>query len=178
MKTQTLEPIASTTATNVPASRDAVIELAPRIIHLKNILVPLDFSEISLKSLQYAVPFAKLFGAKLTLLHVGEPLAYNPDLPYPEAFPAEHFAAAQKRLEEIRETKIPAEIPVDVAVRQNFVFDGILEVAREIPADLIITTTHGRTGLTHVLMGSTAENIVRKAPCPVLVVREREHDFV
>jgi nucleotide-binding universal stress UspA family protein len=74
--------------------------------------------------------------------------------------------------------KISPELPVDIAVRHNFVFDGILEVAREIRADLIITTTHGYTGLKHLMMGSTAENIVRRAPCPVLVVREVEHDFV
>ena len=67
---------------------------------------------------------------------------------------------------------------MDIAVRENLVFEGILELAREICADLIIATTHGRTGLTHLVMGSTAENIVRRAPCPVLVVRETEHDFV
>jgi universal stress protein A len=62
-------------------------------------------------------------------------------------------------------------------VRYNFVFDGILEVARETCTDLIIITAHGYTGLQHLLLGSTAENIVRRAPCPVFVVREREHDF-
>ena len=63
-------------------------------------------------------------------------------------------------------------------VRHSFVFDGILEAAREIHADLIITTTHGYTGWQHMLMGSTSENVVRRAPCPVLVVHQSEHDFV
>jgi nucleotide-binding universal stress UspA family protein len=67
---------------------------------------------------------------------------------------------------------------VDIIVRQSFIFEGILEVAREIRADLIIATTHGHTGLKHLFLGSVAENIVRRAPCPVLVVRELEHDFV
>ena len=67
---------------------------------------------------------------------------------------------------------------MDIVVRENLIFEGILEIARETSADLIIATTHGRTGLTHLMMGSTAENIVRRAPCPVLVVRELEHDFV
>lgn len=159
-------------------SLDDATEMTPLIIDLKNILVPLDFSETSLKSLQYAVPFAKQFGAKLTLLHVVEPHAYTPELPYPGPINPEHHEAVVKQLEEIREAKIPAELEVDTVVRHEFVFDGILEVAREIQADLIITTTHGYTGLKHVLMGSTAENIVRRAPCPVLVVREIEHEFV
>ena len=84
----------------------------------------------------------------------------------------------EKELEKIRESRVPSEIPVTIAIRNNFVFDGILEMAREIRADLIITSTHGRTGLRHLMMGSTAENIVQRAPCPVLVVRDLEHDFV
>ncbi len=170
MKTETLEPPTDSSLGATEATSLAV--------DLKNILVPLDLSEMSLKSLQYAVPFAQQFGAKLTLLHVVPPPAYTPELPFPAPLSAEHFAAIEKQLEDIRVTKIPAEIAVEISVRHNFVFDGILEVARQTCADLIITTTHGRTGLTHLLMGSTAENIVRKAPCPVLVVREREHDFV
>jgi nucleotide-binding universal stress UspA family protein len=174
MKTETLEPA----TIGAFASRDDAIELTPLFIHLKNILVPLDMSEMSLKALQYAVPFAQQFGAKLTLLHIVQPAAHTPELPCPAPLAAEHFAALERQLEEIRTTKVPPELPADTCVRHNFVFDGILEVAREICADLIITTTHGHTGLRHLLMGSTAENIVRKAPCPVLVVREREHDFV
>jgi nucleotide-binding universal stress UspA family protein len=54
----------------------------------------------------------------------------------------------------------------------------IVEAARELGADLIVLSTHGHTGLTHALLGSTAEKVVRHAPCPVLVVREKEHEFV
>ena len=175
MKTEALEPPPVTTAA---ASRDDAITSPPRVIQLKNILVPLDFSEMSLKSLRYATPFAKQFGAKLTLLHVVQPVDEAVRLEYPAFFASEHTAGLQKQLEDIRATKIPADVPVDIAVRHNFVFDGIVEVAREIHADLIITTTHGYTGLKHLMVGSTAENIVRRAPCPVLVVREVEHDFV
>jgi nucleotide-binding universal stress UspA family protein len=177
MKFETPEQVGTTAATAGQTSRN-VIELAPLLIHLENILVPLDFSETSLKSLQYAVPFAQQFGAKLTLLHVVQPPAYTPELPIPAPLTSEQLAAISKRLEDIRASKIPPEVPVESTVRHNFIFDGIMEVAREIRADLIITTTHGHTGLKHLLMGSTAESIVRKAPCPVLVVREREHDFV
>lgn len=173
MKTATLEPIGATIAAG-----DNAIEMTAPIIHLKNILVPLDLSAMSLKSLDYAVPFAQQFGAKLTLVHVVQPAAYTPELPVPAPLAAEHAAAVERQLEHIRANRIPPEVSVETTVRHNFVFDGILEAARETCADLIITTTHGNTGLKHLLMGSTAESIVRKAPCPVLVVRECEHDFV
>jgi len=178
MKSMKTEPPTAVETIKAFESHSKVIGLPPLAIHLKNILVPLDFSEQSLKSLQYAIPFAKQFGARLTLLHVVDLPVYTPELPYPPPLGPEHHEAVKKHLDEIRATKIPAEVSVETAVRHNFVFEGILEVAREIQADLIITTTHGYTGLKHMLIGSTAENIVRKAPCPVLVVREVEHDFV
>jgi universal stress protein A len=178
MKTETPSADVTTRAEGAATTLNEPNELPALDIHLKNILVPLDFSETALKALRYAVPFARLFGAKLTLLHVVEPPAYTPELPYPAPISPEHLAMIQKQLEEIRATQIAPEIAVETAVRNNFAFDGILEVAREIDADLIITTTHGYTGWKHLLIGSTAENIVRKAPCPVLVVREPEHDFV
>jgi nucleotide-binding universal stress UspA family protein len=144
---------------------------------LTNILVPLDLSGRSLKSLRYAVAFARQYGAKLTLLYVVEPSGYTPELLDPVSFSTENLKTFEKLLEDIRIAKLPAEPPVSTIVRRNFVFDGILEVAREIEADLIVTATHGYTGLKHVLFGGTAEKIVRKALCSVLVVREIEHDF-
>jgi universal stress protein A len=143
-------------------------------LELKNILVPLDFSDFSLKALRYAVPFARQFGATLTLLHVVELPAYTPELPNPPAFLPEDDEAVTSQLETIRQAEIPEDLNVNTIVCHNFVFDGILNAAREIPADLIVTTTHGRTGLMHLLIGSTAESVVRKAPCPVLVVRDLE----
>ena len=179
MKTESLESAMTVPpGTGVAAIPTDALDPAACDIHLKNILVPVDFSEMSLKSLLYAVPFAKQFGAKLTLLHVLNPPVYPSDFPYPGPLGQDCFTAVQRRLEEVRTTKIPEELPTNTIVRQGFTFDGILEVAREICADLIITTTHGRTGVSHLLMGSTAENIVRHAPCPVFVVRERERDFV
>jgi universal stress protein A len=148
MKTETPEPVE--TSTPVTASRYDAMASTPPTIQLKNILVPLDFSEMSLKSLQYAVPFARLYGARLTLLHVVQPENYTLDVSYAVSLGADHFAAIEKRLEDIRATKVPLELPADIAIRHNFVFDGILEVAREIHADLIIATTHGYTGLQHL----------------------------
>jgi nucleotide-binding universal stress UspA family protein len=178
MKTEIPESVtADTSPSTVTASGDAVVTTVPPAIQLKSILVPLDFSEMSLKSLQYAVPFARQFGAKITLLHIDQP-ADDADLGYPVSFGPEDSARLERQLEEIRATKIPMDVPVDLAVRHALIFDGVLEVAREIHADLIITATHGYTGVKHLVLGSTAENIVRRAPCPVLVVREAEQDFV
>jgi universal stress protein A len=160
------------------AERAAATEPAPLITHLKKILVPLDFSETSLKALRYAVPFALQFGAKITLVHIVRPPLYNSEGLYPEPFAPENLVAMKEDLLGIRNAKIPADVPVEIIVRYGHAFEDILAIAREIRSDLIIATTHGYTGIRHLLLGSTAENVVRRAPCPVLVVREIEHDFV
>jgi universal stress protein A len=178
MNTETLEPVKITSPVATTACREDAAEECPPITQLKNILVPLDFSEMSLKSLRYAVSFAKQFGAKLTLAHVVQAPVYTVDFSYPVSLGPQDLGPLEKQLEGIRATYVPAEIPVDIIVRQSFIFEGVLDVARETCADLIITTTHGHTGLKHLFLGSVAENIVRRAPCPVLVVREIEHDFV
>jgi universal stress protein A len=175
MKTETCEPPEMTAALNAPAAiRNNATTSNPSPFHLRNILVPVDFSEMSLKSLQYAVPLAKQFGAKVTLLHVLKASVYFKDAAYLAYVERERLAVIEKQLDEM----VPPGLPVETAVRQSFVFEAILEVAREIGADLIITTTHGYTGLKHMFKGSTAENVVRRAPCPVLVLHEQEHDFV
>ena len=179
MNTETLEPVSTINSfAEATVSHEDGIAPSRPITQLKNILVPLDFSEMSLKSLQYAVPFAKQFGAKLTLLHVITCPVYSVDFSYYPPLRPEQLAGIKEQLEDIRTREIPAEISVDIVVRESLVFEGILELAREVRADLIITSTHGRTGLKHLMLGSVAEDIVRRAPCPVLVVREREHDFV
>jgi len=173
MKTETLETVEATAA--LSPSQDGPIETEPPLINLKSILVPLDFSERSLKALQYAVPLAKQFGAKLTLLHVLKGTAVNPvNIPYLASLDHQRLTVIEKKLEDM----IPPDLPVETTVRQSFVLDAILEVAVEVAADLIITTTHGYTGLQHVFKGSTAESVVRRAPCPVLVVHDHERDFV
>ena len=174
------EPVESTEtrASSPPSDGAGAEKRTPQAIHLKNILVPTDLSEMSLKSLQYAVPLAKQFGAKITLLHVVEPTAYTPELPYPAALGADHLAVIASRLAEISAGRIDYEIQVDKVIRHGFAFENILDVARETRTDLIITTTHGYSGLKHALMGSIAESVARSAPCPVLVIRETEHEFV
>jgi universal stress protein A len=147
-------------------------------IHVKNILVPVDFSELSLKSLHYAIPLARQFGAKITLLYVVEPLTYSPEFPSWMVIPPDPAIEMRKGLDDLRKARIPVDVVVDIVVYDNFVPTGVIEAARTTSADLIIITTHGRTGVGRLLEGSACEKIIRLAPCPVLVLRDSEREFV
>lgn len=146
---------------------------------LKKILVPIDFSDCSKKALQYAIPLAKQHGAELTLVYVA------PSPPYASgeygvidytSIEADMRASGQNQLKALVEDLHG--IPAETTVRCGSAAHEIIDTAKEILADLIVISTHGRTGLQHILLGSVAEYIVRYAPCPVLVVREREHEFL
>jgi universal stress protein A len=153
-------------------------ELVPAALNFKNILVPTDFSKISHKALEYAVAIAKQFGARITMLHVIEPLPYPVDLTYVpmgEGFPIQPI---EEDLNALAKRLVEPQLLKEALVRVGSAFEEITNVARDCAADLIVITTHGRTGIRHVVMGSTAERVVRHAPCPVLVVRKREHEFV
>ena len=141
---------------------------------LKTILVPMDFSDCARKALQYAVPFARQFGAELKLLHVVEPYAAMSEMGLWEV---ETIERNQKELETLRKT-IDSTVPSTATVQQGMASSEIAQAARDWHADLIIISTHGRKGLTRMLLGSTTEKVVRHAPCPVLVVRESEREFV
>jgi universal stress protein A len=154
---------------------------SPSPFNLRRILVPTDFSDCSRKALEYAIPLARQFGARLLLLHV-LPVSYfvgsefGPvDFPVPEA---EWRTSSERELRTLAERTIGSQVPFDTEVRQGQPMVEITACAVESQADLILLSTHGRTGLRHVLVGSVTENVVRYAPCPVLVVREHEHDFV
>ena len=145
---------------------------------LKRILVPIDFSDCAKKALRYAIPLAKDYEAALTLLYVvpthhGE---YG-DIDY-AILEAEMRAGSEKELSTLAVDEVRGEVPADTLVRTGSPGLEIIEVAKSLSADLIVISTHGRTGLKHVLLGSIAEAVVRRAPCPVLVVREREHEFL
>ncbi len=150
------------------------------VLNIQQILVPTDFSDYSKKALKYAASVAERVGAKITLLHVAEPSSSYPYAGYPfaeepeEIMPPLRAAVVQVCEKEninprlIRETLIKVGIP----------YQEIANTAELLRADLIVIATHGRTGLAHILLGSTTEHLVRHAPCPVLVVREKERDFV
>ena len=162
-------------------SSSTTVELVPALLNIKSILVPIDFSAPSEKALAYAVPFARQFGAKLTLLHVVEPVA-TPD--FAGSFPLvmendKVMAECKRHLERVvKDLQIEPKLTERTLVRQGRSFHEIAEAARTLKADLIIISTHGYSGLKHALLGSTTERVVRHAPCPVLVVREREREFV
>ena len=145
---------------------------------IREILVPIDFSEPSKKALKYAVAFATQFGAQLILLHVIEPTAQG--FPYPAlALENDQVKATMKRrLEGLGkyETTNPRLIQ-KAAVTHGRAFQEVVRAARGLQVDLIIMATHGYTGIKHVLLGSTTERVVRYAPCPVLVVREQEESL-
>ena len=165
-----------------PPKRDVspVIELVPALLKIQSILVPTDFSPESKKALAYAVAFARQFGAKLTLLNVVEPLA-TPD--FVQAFPLvaageKIMAECKRRLERvINDMRIEPNLIERTLVRPGRPYFEIVEAARTLKTDLIIISTHGYTGLKHVLLGSSTERVVRHAPCPVLVVRRHEQEF-
>src|SRR5262245_20477021 len=156
------------------------INLVPSLLKLRSILVPIDFSEPSKKALRYALPFAEQFGAKITLLHVVEPIAM-PDFAYfPMAIENKAVADTCERNLELlcKQNALDPNLIEKTLVRHGKPFREICEAARGLKVDLIIIATHGYTGLNHALLGSTAERVVRHAPCPVLVVRETERDFI
>jgi nucleotide-binding universal stress UspA family protein len=147
---------------------------------LKRLLVPVDFSDRSKKALSYALAFARQFDASLTLVHVVQiNYAYGEmgAIDY-TVLEKEMRQAAEMRLAKLAAELSGHQIPTETLVRCGAPARVIAECAKELDIDMVVLTTHGYTGLKHVLLGSVAENIVRHAPCPVLVVREREHDFV
>lgn len=144
------------------------------LFKLKKILVPVDFSDCSKRALGYAIAFARQFDAELTLLHV---VPINPPISEMGSVDLVTVEEARKDLEEVQAMVGPA-VASHTVVRQGEAHFEITRAAKELGSDLVILSTHGRSGLARVLMGSTAEKVVRHAGCPVLVVREHEHEFI
>ncbi len=148
-------------------------------IRLKKVLVPVDFSECSRKALQYAVALARQFGASVSLIHVVG-LNYGGEFGAIDiaAIETEMATSATAQLKTMLEKEVPGDLRADAMVRIGPPATTIVDSAREHGTDLIVISTHGYRGLKHFLLGSTTENVVRLAPCPVLTVREHEHEFV
>jgi nucleotide-binding universal stress UspA family protein len=148
------------------------------VMGLNKILVPIDFSETSTKALPYAVALAQQFKAEVTLIHVTElpPALGGYDyMPSPE-LESRMKQSAEELLARVEREAFPDEIYTNAIVRSGTPFHEITKAASRLEADLIILTTHGRTGLKHALLGSNAERIVRHSSCPVLVVRDKESE--
>jgi nucleotide-binding universal stress UspA family protein len=145
---------------------------------IRRILYPTDFSERSETAWAYAKSFAKKYASELHLIHVlQEPVAVLPESSIAVAAPAanlpELIEAAENGLRQY-EVEAPASI-TDRRVLHGPSAEEIVRYAKEAEIDLMVIGTHGRTGLAHVLLGSVAEKIVRKAPCAVLTVRPHGH---
>jgi nucleotide-binding universal stress UspA family protein len=147
---------------------------------LRHILVPVDFSECSGKAMHYAACFAKQFNAEVTLLHVIVIVPPSPQMLIfePEVLTAKFHEEAAKQLAEWRK-EILSHATVKAVIRSGgAAHQEIVTAAHECNTDLIVIGNHGRSGLARLFTGSTTERVVRHAPCPVLVVRELEHEFL
>ncbi len=149
-------------------------------LSIQNIVVPIDFSKMSIQAIKTAGGLARRFAASVHLAHVHH-FDYAADFvaPAPPIVPFSFMPYEQDGERSVaRElTALAREYGVSSANCHVLggapPFDEICRFAQKIPADLIVMPTHGRTGLKHVFLGSTAERVVRHSPCPVLVVRER-----
>lgn len=152
------------------------------MIKIGKILFPTDFSPCAEHALQYALSFASEHRAKLYVMHV------ITDINAPTVFGLEVYPVLKnyEKIEEEAKNAIQRLIPeqflkkieVENIIVQGTPFVEIIKCAKKYDVDLITLATHGRTGITHMLIGSTAEKVVRMAPCPVLTVKHPEHEFV
>jgi universal stress protein A len=148
-------------------------------IQLKSILVPVDFSDPSNQALRYAGRFAQHFGSEITLLHVVQRISVAPfpEVPPYLAFVEEDFENAERALQTLAAQQTLKSSAIHTVVRTGLAAHEIVEAARDLDSDLIVIATHGYTGWKHFCIGSTAERVVRTAPCPVFVVREKQHEL-
>jgi nucleotide-binding universal stress UspA family protein len=152
-------------------------------MQIRRILLPTDFSEFANHALKYAVTFARECGSKLYLLHVVEEFAHASyfdvlQVPLPPNLFSDIEERAKRQLADLAASEALKGLEVEIVVTRGVPFVEIVEFAREKGVDLITIATHGHSGLKHALFGSTAEKVVRKAPCPVLSVKHPEHEFV
>jgi len=141
------------------------------MLPFKTILHPTDFSDASAHALKMASMLAKDYNAHLLLLHTIELPVYFGELGVSFYPPDNTTEAIRDRLDALIETLAP--VKAEAIVIDGIAAPDILRVASERHADLIVLGSHGRTGIGRVLMGSVAEEIARKAPCPVLIVRQK-----
>ena len=142
----------------------------------KTIVFPTDFSTASDAALPHAEALAKASAARLLIVHVEEPpLAYGGGELY-YGLPEPSSERILKMLEDVR-PKDPA-IPFAHRLTMGDPAGEIVRIAHDEEAEMIVLGTHGRTGMSRLLMGSVAETIVRRAPCPVLVYRETAEKLV
>jgi nucleotide-binding universal stress UspA family protein len=156
------------------------------MIAIKTILLPTDGSACSRKATAYAMSFARQYGARIVavtvidqrwdeqtrnaVLEIGHELM--------QTLHDGYAREARRILQEVIDAGATSGVPVETQMVKGVPAEEIVRVGKELSADLIVMGTHGHTGVSHLLLGSVAERVVRRAPCPVLSVRTEEHDFV
>ena len=156
---------------------------APQI---KTILVPTDFSEPTRQVMDYAVYLAQTFGARLILVHIFQTLPLTEavnwlDTAAPPAAESGLWeqlkAAAETQMARLKEKYSEAGVEIETRVAEGVPSVEIIRLADREKVDLIAMGSHGRTGVRHLLIGSVAERVVRKAPCPVFVIKPKNFNF-
>jgi nucleotide-binding universal stress UspA family protein len=140
---------------------------------IKTILLSTDFSEASSKAVEPARMLARKFGAKILLVHVGEFVFYGEHYLMVDLAPIQEEANARARqeLERFAAAQFGADFEVELASPLGVPHIEIVKLAEERKVDMIVMATHGRGFVSHAILGSTTERVLRRTPCPVLVVR-------
>lgn len=150
-------------------------------LHVQKILVPIDFSTPCNQAFKYALGFARQFGSQIVMIHVIEPA------PVTDAEPLalerrrrnqNELALSEEKMRALADASRNGNLNITSGIRRGVATHEIVQAAEELDVDLIIMATHGLTGWKHFGLGSTADRVARAAPCPVLVVREREREFI
>jgi universal stress protein A len=148
--------------------------------NIQQIVVPIDFSDCSKKALRYAASLAQRCGARLRVVYAVQGQYWSPDqVPVDmAAVESQVRTDVEAKLHEWAVNETVNSPAIAVTVRFGVAATEVISVAKEVGADLIVVSTDGYTGVKRAWFGSVSEEIVRQAPCPVLVVREHERDFV
>jgi nucleotide-binding universal stress UspA family protein len=159
----------------------AIPEPVVPALHVRKILVPIDFSTPCNKAFKYALGFARQFGSQIVMIHVIEPAAGVDVTPLAvEGTPRtqNEGALAEEKMQALADASRDGTFQITSGIRRGVATHEIVQAAEELDVDLIIMATHGLQGWRHFGLGSTADRVARAAPCPVLVVREREREFI
>jgi universal stress protein A len=158
------------------------------MLPFKRILCPTDFSQHSIRALQAAVELCRQFKAELLVLNIVEPvpvaqalMTEQPNVPFVPRLDIDHYEkelvkAHGRILDEIVEHEVPEDVKSAHEVQLGKDGREIVTYAGDKDVDLVVISTHGRTGLGRLVAGSVAEHVIRHAPCPVLTLRARPED--
>jgi nucleotide-binding universal stress UspA family protein len=146
----------------------------------KKILCPVDFSEFTDEILSYAVVISKRFESELHLIHVVPNLNYF--TPYETFLTPENLVAIERNIEgevgkDFDKITKKLDFPFKRVIKTGVTFVEIIDYIKDQGVDLVVMGTHGRSGIEHILIGSVAEKVVRKSPCPVLTIRPKGKTF-